>query len=164
MKLLFHLHFSYTSVWYLSVTLLLSIRLPQLLQVSDGAARFYQDFLCAFCVRRVGRLSQIQELVPFLAPEPDPVKMLPHGRHRLATLYLSMTANEAREGERKVVTVLDTMFVDLMDVLFSLLFEQCGESEDASFIFTSINGPKLSQQLLQRIKQRLIYSNTHCWM
>lgn len=114
---------------YLSVTLLLSIRLPQLLQVSDRAARFYQDFLCAFCVRRVGRLSQIQELVPFLAPEPDPVQMLPHGRHRLATLYLSMTTNEAGEEERKAVTALDTMFVDLMSrmcwVFFFYIFEQC---------------------------------------
>lgn len=122
MKLLFHLYFSYTSVWYLSFTLLLSIRLPQLLQVSDGAARFYQDFLCAFCVRRVGRLSQIQELVPFLAPEPDPVQMLPHGRHRLATLYLSMTTNEKGEEERKAVTVLDTMFVDLMSRMCSFLY------------------------------------------
>lgn len=89
---------------YLTVTLLLSIRLPQLLRLSDGGARFNHALICAFCVRCVGRLSQISKLVPFLAPEPDPVQMLPHGGCRVASLYLNMmtsdgTAETGREEE-----------------------------------------------------------------
>lgn len=85
---------------YLSVTLLLSLRLPQLLRLSDGDARFNRDLLGAFCVGRVGGLGQIQELVPSLAPEPDPVQMFPHGGRRGAGLYLNMSDGDAAETVR----------------------------------------------------------------
>lgn len=92
------------SLAHLSVALLLSVHLPQLLQVSDRASGFDETFLCAFCVGRVGRLGQIQELVPLLAPEADPVQMLPHGGHHfvIVTLYLSMMTDMVRgEGRRE---------------------------------------------------------------
>lgn len=86
---------------YLRLTLLLSLRLPQLLGLSDGGARFNHDLLGALGVGRVGRLGQIQELVPSLAPEPDPVQMLPHGGRREAGLYLNMTDDRAAETGRE---------------------------------------------------------------
>ena len=85
---------------YLSVTLLLSLRIPQLLRVSGDESGFDHQLLCAFCVGRVGRIDQIQELVPSLAPEPDPVQVLPHGGRRGADLYLNMAAGGAAETGR----------------------------------------------------------------
>lgn len=72
---------------YLSVTMLLALRLATLLWLSDGAAAFHHDLLAAFRVGRVGRLGQIQKLVPSLAPKADPVQTLQHGG---AGLYLNM--------------------------------------------------------------------------